>query len=49
MWRDGVEERLTTHEAGVLAYLIGLKGTDVSRENLLKYVVDGNLIDRKRT
>lgn len=38
LWRDGVEHRLTTHEAGVLAYLIAQKGTDVSRENLLKYV-----------
>ncbi|MDP2316486.1 MAG: response regulator transcription factor [Pseudomonadota bacterium] len=38
LWRDGVEERLTTHEAGVLTYLISQKSTDVSRENLLKYV-----------
>jgi DNA-binding response OmpR family regulator len=38
LWRDGQEHRLTTHEAGVLAYLISQKSTDVSRENLLKFV-----------
>jgi DNA-binding response OmpR family regulator len=38
LWRDGVEQRLTTHEAGVLAYLIAQKGTDVRREDLLKFV-----------
>jgi DNA-binding response OmpR family regulator len=38
LWRDGVEERLTTHEAGVLSYLIAQKGVDVSREDLLKFV-----------
>ena len=36
--RDGVEERLTTHEAGTLAYLILHKGRDVSREELLTHV-----------
>ena len=38
LWRDGVEQRLTTHEAGVLAYLMANKGVDVSREDLLKFV-----------
>ena len=36
--RDGVESRLTTHEAGTLAYLITHRGRDVSREELLKEV-----------
>lgn len=36
--RDGQEERLTTHEAGVLAYLIARAGSDVSREELLERV-----------
>ena len=36
--RDGKEERMTTHEAGVLAYLIAHKGEDVSREDLLQNV-----------
>jgi DNA-binding response OmpR family regulator len=33
-----VEERMTTHEAGVLSYLIAHKGKDVSREELLQHV-----------
>lgn len=36
--RDGVEHRMTTHEAGVLQYLMGKKGVDVSREELLQNV-----------
>jgi DNA-binding response OmpR family regulator len=36
--RDGEEYRMTTHEAGVLAYLIAHKGKDVSREDLLQHV-----------
>ena len=36
--RAGVEERMTTHEAGVLAYLIANRGRDVSREELLQNV-----------
>ena len=36
--RDGEESRLTTHEAGTLAYLITHRGRDVSREELLKEV-----------
>ena len=36
--RDGTEERLTTHEAGVLAYLIRHQGRDVTREELLENV-----------
>ncbi len=36
--KNGVEHRLTTHEAGVLAYLIGHRGRDVSREELLQEV-----------
>lgn len=32
------EHRLTTHEAGVLAYLIARRGKDVSREELLERV-----------
>ena len=35
LWRDGTEERLTTHEAGTLQYLITHKGRDVSRDELL--------------
>lgn len=38
LWRDGVEHRMTTHEAGVLTYLIAHKGRDVSREELLEHV-----------
>lgn len=34
----GPEQRLTTHEAGVLAYLISHRGKDVSREELLERV-----------
>jgi len=36
--RRGEEIRLTTHEAGVLAYLIQRKGQDVTREELLENV-----------
>ena len=37
--RKGEKEiRLTTHEAGVLAYLIERRGQDVTREELLKHV-----------
>jgi DNA-binding response OmpR family regulator len=36
--RDGVEHRMTTHEAGVLQYLIAHQGQDVSREDLLQHV-----------
>jgi DNA-binding response OmpR family regulator len=36
--RDGQEHRMTTHEAGVLAYLIAHQGRDVSREELLTHV-----------
>ena len=37
--RDGTEEtRLTTHEAGVLAYLIEHQGRNVTREELLENV-----------
>lgn len=36
--KDGEESRLTTHEAGTLAYLITHRGRDVSREELLKEV-----------
>jgi DNA-binding response OmpR family regulator len=36
--RSGEEHRMTTHEAGVLAYLIANKGRDVSREELLTNV-----------
>ncbi|MFN7143165.1 MAG: response regulator transcription factor [Myxococcota bacterium] len=36
--RDGEEHRMTTHEAGVLAYLIAHRGRDVSREELLQHV-----------
>ncbi len=38
LFRDGAEERMTTHEAGVLSYLIAHKGKDVSREELLQHV-----------
>lgn len=38
LWHDGTEHRMTTHEAGVLGYLVAHKGTDVSREDLLQYV-----------
>jgi DNA-binding response OmpR family regulator len=38
LMRDGEEHRMTTHEAGVLAYLIAHRGQDVSREDLLQYV-----------
>lgn len=36
--RDGEEHRMTTHEAGVLAYLVAHRGRDVSREELLQHV-----------
>ncbi len=36
--RDGQEHRMTTHEAGVLQYLIAHKSQDVSREELLQHV-----------
>jgi DNA-binding response OmpR family regulator len=36
--RDGVESRLTTHEAGVLEYLVNNKGENVTREDLLEKV-----------
>ena len=36
--RQGEEIRLTTHEAGVLAYLIQRRGQDVTREELLENV-----------
>ncbi len=36
--RGGREERLTTHEAGVLGYLIARRGRDVTREELLENV-----------
>ncbi|RME22258.1 MAG: DNA-binding response regulator [Deltaproteobacteria bacterium] len=35
---DGPEHRLTTHEAGVLGYLIAHRGRDVTREELLEKV-----------
>lgn len=38
VFRDGTEERLTTHEAGVLSYLASREGKDVSREELLEKV-----------
>jgi len=38
LFREGGEERMTTHEAGVLSYLIAHKGKDVSREELLQHV-----------
>jgi len=36
--RDDQELRMTTHEAGVLQYLIAHRGQDVSREELLQHV-----------
>ena len=36
--RAGEEHRLTTHEAGVLGYLIASRGRDVTREELLEKV-----------
>ena len=36
--RKGEEHRLTTHEAGVLAYLVANRGKDVTREELLEKV-----------
>jgi DNA-binding response OmpR family regulator len=36
--RKGEEIRLTTHEAGVLSYLISHRGKDVTREELLEKV-----------
>ena len=36
--RGGEEIRLTTHEAGVLSYLISHRGKDVTREELLEKV-----------
>ena len=36
--RNGTEMRLTTHEAGVLEYLIRNQGRDLSREELLEHV-----------
>ncbi|MFZ5478822.1 MAG: response regulator transcription factor [Myxococcota bacterium] len=36
--RDGEEYRMTTHEAGVLAYLVAHRGRDVAREELLQHV-----------
>lgn len=36
--REGAEYRLTTHEAGVLGYLIANRGRDVTREELLEKV-----------
>ena len=38
LWKDGIEQRLTTHEAGTLDYLINNRGRDVSRDELLKEV-----------
>jgi DNA-binding response OmpR family regulator len=38
LMRNGEEHRMTTHEAGVLAYLIAHTGRDVSREELLTNV-----------
>ncbi|MBM4367460.1 MAG: response regulator transcription factor [Deltaproteobacteria bacterium] len=38
LMREGVEHRMTTHEAGVLQYLIAHRGRDVSREELLQNV-----------
>jgi DNA-binding response OmpR family regulator len=38
LWKDGLEERLTTHEAGTLQYLIAHRGRDVSRDELLQNV-----------
>lgn len=36
--RDGQETRLTTHEAGVLGYLVARPGVDVPRDELLEKV-----------
>ena len=38
LWKSGEEARLTTHEAGTLAYLIANRGEDVSRDDLLQNV-----------
>lgn len=38
LWKAGTEERLTTHEAGTLQYLIAHRGRDVSRDELLEKV-----------
>jgi DNA-binding response OmpR family regulator len=38
LWKGGGEERLTTHEAGTLNYLIQHRGRDVSRDELLVHV-----------
>ena len=38
LMRGGDEHRMTTHEAGVLAYLVANRGRDVSREELLQHV-----------
>lgn len=38
LMRGNEEHRMTTHEAGVLQYLIAHKGRDVSREDLLQHV-----------
>ena len=38
LWKHDEEMRLTTHEAGTLAYLITNRGRDVSRDELLQNV-----------
>ena len=38
LWKSDDESRLTTHEAGTLAYLITHRGRDVSRDELLENV-----------
>ncbi len=38
LWHNGQEQRLTTHEAGVLEYLINAQGRDVPRDELLQEV-----------
>jgi DNA-binding response OmpR family regulator len=38
LWKNGTEERLTTHEAGTLSYLVQHRGRDVSRDELLQNV-----------
>ena len=38
LWKSGKEARLTTHEAGTLAYLIANRGENVSRDDLLQNV-----------
>ena len=38
LWKGTDETRLTTHEAGTLAYLITNRGRDVSRDELLENV-----------